>query len=319
VTGSTITANVATIIDAGVTFVPSSSMVAQFLVGGQSTVQIGTFNIKANTLIGGAVVKDVTVTVPDNTIGSVTMNGVTAQVSSTTATLYNVNVTVPADASGVNVPMTVSLVCVSAAGGGCAGVSNSSTTAAITTLTYFDGSATQSISVTGATTPTHKLVASKPTVSMTSSSGTGFLSGNIKIGEFTVAADAAGDIKLEAIPVTVTISGAATITGGTIELRDSTGNTVIVGTGGVNGSAGLSASGTFSFNTAFRTIAKGTSETFTVWATFAGVAGGSNTMSETFGLGAKASFLWTDTIGGVANITGAQLNTYPSATQTKSN
>ncbi len=318
VTGSTITANVASIIAGGVTFVPSSSMVAQFLVGGQSSVQIGTFNIKANTLIGGAVIKDVTVTVPANTIGSVTMNGVTAQVSTTTATLYNVNIVVPADASGINVPMTVSLVCVGASGGGCAGVSNSTATAQITTVTYFDGTAVQTISPT-AITATHKLVASKPTISMTGSNGSGFTNGNIQIGTFTIAADAAGDIKLEAIPVTVSISGAATITAGTIELRDSTGNTVIVGTGGVNGSAGLSASGTFLFNTASRVIQKGTSETFTVWATFASVAGGSNTMNETFGLGAKASFLWTDTIGAVTGITGAQLNTYPSSTQTKSN
>lgn len=318
VTGSTITANVASIIAGGVTFVPSSSMVAQFLVGGQSSVAIGTFNVKANTLIGGAVIKDVTVTVPADTIGSVTMNGVTGEVSGTTATLYNVNVTVPADASGINIPMTVSLVCVTAAGGGCAGVSNTTATAQITTLTYYDGSATQSISPT-AITATHKLVASKPTVTMTTSSGSGFQSGNIQIGTFTVAADAAGDIKLEAIPVTVTISGAATITAGTIELRDSTGNTVIVGTGGVNGSAGLNASGTFLFNTSSRTITKGTSETFTVWATFAGVTGGSNTMNETFALGAKASLLWTDVIGAQTSITGAQLNTYPTATQTKSN
>jgi hypothetical protein len=318
ITGSTITANVATIIAGGVTFVPSSSMVSQFLVGGQSSVAIGTFNVKANTLIGGGVIKDVTVTVPANTVGSVTINGVTGQVVGTTATLYNVNITVPADASGVNVPMTVSLVCVSQAGGGCAGVSNSSVTAQITTLTYFNGSATVSISPT-AITATHKLVASKPTVSMNSSNSTGFASGNIKIGEFTVAADAAGDIKLEQIPVTVNISGAATITAGTIELRDSTGNTVIVGSGGVNGSAGLSASGNFVFNTSTRTITKSTSETFTVYATFAGVTGGSNTMSETFGLGAKASFLWTDVIGGQTGITGAQLNTYPTATQTKSN
>lgn len=317
VTGATVTANVATVIAGGVTFVPSSSAVSQFVIGGTTNLPIGTFNIKSNNNVGGAIVKDVTVTVPANTIASVTMNGVTAQVVGTTATLYNVGITVPADASGINVPVTASLVCVNASGG-CSGVSNSSVTAQITTLTYNDGSATQSISPT-AITATHKLVASKPTLGLTTSSGSGFLSGNIKIGEFTVSADAAGDIKLEQIPVTVTISGAATITAGTIELRDSTGNTVIVGTGGVNGSAGLSASGNFVFNTSPRVITKGTTETFTVYATFAGVTGGSNTMNETFGLGAKASFLWTDVIGNVTGITGAYLNTYPTGTQTKSN
>ena len=319
VTGATITANVATIIAGGVTFVPSSSPVAQFVVGGTTGMAIGTFNIKSNNGVAGAMVKDVVVTVPADTISSVTINGVTGQVVGTTATLYNVGITVPADASGINVPATVSLVCVNASGG-CSGVSNSNVTAQITSLTYNDGSVVQTISPT-AITATHKLVSTKPVVTMSSSNSTGFASGNIKIGEFTIAADAAGDIKIEQIPVTVTISGAATITAGTIELRDASGNTVIVGTGGVNGSAGLSASGNFVFNTASRTITKGTPETFTVYATFAGVTGGSNTMSETFGLDSanKANFLWTDVIGAQTGITGATLHTYPSATQTKSN
>ena len=317
VTGATITAAVAQIIAGGVTFVPSSSAVSQYLVGGQSAFTIGNFNIKSNNAVGGAVVKDVTVTVPSNTIGSVTMNGVTAQVVGTTATLYNVGITVPADAAGINVPVTVSLVCVGATNG-CAGVSNTSVTAQITGLTYNDGAAIQSISPT-AITATSKLVASKPVVLMTTSNGSGFVNGNQQIGTFTVSADAAGDIKLQALPITLTISGAATATAGSVELRDSTGNTVIVGTGGVNGSAGLNGSGTFSFNTSPRTIAKGTSETYTVWATFTGVTGGSNTMNETFGLGAKASLLWTDVIGAVTGIDGSYLNTYPTTTQTKSN
>jgi len=379
VTGATITANVATIIAGGVTFIPSSSPVAQFVIGGTTNMNIGTFNIKSNNSVGGAVVKDVTFTVPVDTISSVTMSGVTGQVTgaNTTytsgtvtagsqainvastvgfsagdiikidgstpaigtvtavnsatqlqvtittagvspagnvknakATLYNVGLAVPADASGVNVPVTVSLVGV---GTGYAGASNSSVTAKITTLTYNDGTTVQSISPT-AITVTHNLVASKPTMTMTASNGSGLVNGNIKVGEFTVAADAAGDIKLEAIPVTIDISGAAAITASTVQLRDASGNTQITGTNS------LSASGTFTFSTP-RTITKGTSETFTVWATFNSVSGAANTMSETFSLDSanKANFLWTDVIGNQASITGAQMNTYPNTTQTKNN
>lgn len=320
VTGATITSNVATISASGVTFVPSSSAVAQYLVGGQSAFAIGTFNVKSNG-IAGATVKDVTVTVPANTIGSVTMNGVLGQVVGTTATLYNVGITVPGDNSGINVPMTVSLVCVNASGG-CSGISSSTVNAQITSLTYNDGSAIQTLLGMGsATTTTHKLVASKPTLAMLTSSGAGFGNGSIKIGEFTVSADAGGDIKIQQLPIAIATSGASVITAGTVELRDSTGNTVIVGTGGVNGSAGLSASGNFVFNTSPRVIAKGTSETYTVYATFTGVTGGSNTMNETFSLGPKTAFLWTDVIGGAAGvgIDGSLLNTYPSATQSKNN
>jgi len=317
VTGSTILAAVATIAVGDVTFVPSSSAVAQFLVGGQSAFPIGTFNIKNTGGVGGAVVKDVTVTVPANTVGSVTMNGVTAQVVGTTAILYNVGVVVPADASGINVPMTVSLVCVNNAGG-CAGVSSSTVNASITNVTYNDGAAVVAVVPTSAVTASSVLVASKPSLALTTTSGSGLLNGNVKIGEFTVSADAAGDIKIEALPVTVSSSTGVAITAGTLELRDSTGNTVIVGTGGVNGATGLNGSGTFSFSSP-RTITKGTSETFTVYATVSGVSGAANTMSLTFSLGAKGSLLWTDVIGGVSSITGSQLNTYPSGTQTKNN
>ncbi len=312
--GSTITSNITVIGVGGVTFVPSSSPAAQFLVGGQAAVTIGTFNVVSNG-IGGGVIKDVTVAVPSNTIGSVTMNGVSGQVVGTTATLYNVNVTVPADASGINIPMTVSLVCVNASGG-CSGLSNSAVTASITNVTYNNGSAVVAVIPTSAITVSHRLVASKPTVAMTSSTGGvgSFVSGAQQIGTFTVSADALGDIKLEAIPILVNVSVAA-ITATTIELRDASGSTVLVGTGGVNGTAGLSASGTFVFNSSFRTITKGTSETFTVYATFTGVTTGA---TESFGLGAKASFLWTDTIGAVSVISGTPLISYPIVLQSKS-
>jgi hypothetical protein len=317
VTGSTLTAAVATIAVGDVTFVPSSSAVAQFLIGGQSSFAIGTFNFKNTGGVGGAIIKDVTVTVPANTIGSVTMNGVTAQVVSTTATLYNVGVVVPADASGINVPMTVSLVCVGASNG-CAGVSNTTATASITNVTYNNGSSIASVVPTVAITPVSKLVASKPTLALTTTAGSGLTNGSVKIGEFTVSADNAGDIKIEAIPVTVSTSTGVAIASSTMELRDSTGNTVIIGGSGVNGTASLSGTGIFQF-TSPRTIAKNTTETFTVYATISGVSGAANTANLTFGLGAKASFLWTDVIGAVTGITGAQLNTYPSGTQTKNN
>ena len=317
VTGSTLTAAVATIASSDVTFVPSSSAVAQFLIGGQSSFAIGTFNIKNTGGVGGAILKDVTVTVPADTIGSVTLNGVTAQVVNTTATLYNVGTVIPADASGINVPMTVSLVCVNAAGG-CAGSSTANVTATISNITYNNGSAVVS-TTTNAVTATSVLVASKPTVALTTTTGSGLANGSVKIGEFTVSADAAGDIKLNAIPVTVSTSTGVNITIGSMQLRDSTGNTVIVGASGVNGSAGLGGTGTFLFDTSARTITKGTSETFTVYATVSGVSGAANTANLTFALGAKASFLWTDVIGGALSIPGAQLNTYPAGTQTKNN
>ena len=312
VTGATINAAVAVIASGDVTFVPSSSAVAQFLIGGQSAFPIGTFNFKNTGGVAGAIVKDVTVTVSTSTIGSVTMNGVTAQVVGTVATLYNVGVVVPADASGINVPMTVSLVCVNNAGG-CAGVSSSTVFASISNVTYNNGSSVVS-TTTSATTVSSALVASKPTVTMTSVSATGLQVGSQQIGTFTISADAAGDIKIESIPVVTSVNGTITIPGSTVELRDASGNVLAGGP-----SAVASGTQTFSFGATPRTITKGTSETFTVYATTGGTTGAAGTSNVTFSLGAKAGFLWTDVIGGVSSITGSYLNTYPSGTQSKSN
>lgn len=302
------TANTATIAGSGITFVPASSPVAQFVLGGTTGLQIATFNIKNAGTIGGAVIKDMVFTVPTNTISSVTVNGKTASVVGTTATIYDAGVTVPADASGINVPVSVALVCANAADG-CAGQSSSTVSLQLTSLTYNNGETVVSTTTSPvAVTPNHVLVASRPTLTMAQAATTGFGNGIVKIGEFTVSADAAGDIEVKQIPVTIT----TTASGSAFELRDSTGGTVITG------SNTLSGSGNFTISTA-RKIAKGTSETYTVYGTFSAVSGAAGTQSVTFGLGAKASFLWNDVIGGTSNITGGNLNTYPNTTQSKTN
>lgn len=296
---------------AGVTFVPSLSPAPMFFLGGATGVTIGTFNIKSSKSVTNALIKDVVVTVPNSpvgsTISSVTINGITAQVVGMTAVLYGVNVSVPADSLGVNIPVTVSFVCVNASAG-CSGVSNSNVTAQITTLVYNDGSALQKISPT-ASTPTHKLVASIPRVMMMATAGMGLMNGNIKVGEFIIEAHETGDIKLEAIPVRIESIGPSI---SNVTLRDASG-TQITGTTTLNGS------GTFVFSSP-RTIVKGTSQTFSVYATFSGVTGASGTMREAFSLGPKDSFIWTDVVGARAGINGMHLLTYPTDfTQTKLN
>lgn len=313
ITGSTLNAAVSTIAVGDVTFVPSSSAVAQFLIGGQSSYAIGTFNFKNTGGVGGAIVKDVTVTVPNNTVGSVTMNGVRSEVVGTTATLTNVGVVVPADAAGINVPMTISLVCVGASNG-CSGVSSSTVTASITNVTYNNGSSVVAVVPTSAITPSSVLVASKPTIAMAGGDVKGLSVGGQEIARFTVSADNAGDIKLQNIPIETGVNGTITIPGSTVELRDAAGNVL-------SDAPAMVASGTqnFVFPGAGRTISKGTSEVFTVYATTGGTTGAVGTSNVTFKFGAKGSFTWTDVIGGVSSITGTNLNTYPTTTATKSN
>lgn len=313
IAGVKTTANVATIAANGITFVPGSSPVAQLIIGGVSSLQIANFNVRNASTTGGAIIKDITFEVPTNTVSSVTVNGKTASVVGNLATIYGVDLTVPADASGINIPVSVALVCVNASAG-CAGVSSSTVTLKLKELTYNDGETVQGPITSGSSTPVHALVASKPTVTMASVSTTGFGPGTVKIGEFTISADAAGDIALKQFPITVATSGATSITVSAIELRDSTGASVITD------SSTITSSGANSFVLSTpRKITKGTSETYTVYGTFAGVSGAAGTQSVTFGLGSKALFLWDDVVGGASNITGSLLNTYPNTTQSKTN
>jgi hypothetical protein len=209
--------------------------------------------------------------------------------------------------------VAATLVCANSTGG-CSGVSSSTVNLALSSFTYHDGETTQASTNTAASviTPNHVLVASKPTITMAQTSTTGFGNGTVKIGEFTIAADAAGDIAVKAIPITVSVAGAGTTTAGSIELRDKDGNAVIAGSNALNGS------GTFTLSTA-RPISKGTSETYSVYGTFSGVSGNSGTQSVTFGLGTKNSFQWNDISGAVNNITGVPMASYPNQTQTKTN
>ena len=241
------------------------------------------------------------------------MNGKTANMVAGTAIIYDANITVPADNSGINVPVTVSLVC-TAIGGGCAGTSGTNVTLTMSNVTYNNGSAVVSVVPAVAVSATHVLVASKPTITMNSvNNEAGFGNGTLRIGTFAIAADAAGDVKLEQIRINTTVAGAGSITAGSVELRDSTGTTVITGVAPVNGGVA-----DFVFSVP-RTITRGTSETFTVFANFTGVTGAAGTQSATFSLGDKAQFLWTDVAGNVTGLTGTPINAFPTNSQSRVN
>lgn len=309
-TGVQTTSNVAVIGVGDITFKASSFPAATFLIGGGSNVAVGSFNVKSSGISGG-VIKDVTFTVPSNTVSSITANGKTAAVVGTTATIYDLGLAVPSDASGVDVPVTVNLVCVNTTAS-CAGVANSNVTVTWGATTYNNGSTVVGpFTPTLAVTLTNKLVSTKPVVTMSAMSSTGLVNGINKIGTFTVAADASGDVKLEQIPVNTTRAGCTSMA--TVELRDADGNNIISGTSAVaEGAQNIAISPA-------RTITKGTSETYSVYATLGGCSGNAGTQSASFTLGAKASFLWTDVLGNITGITGANFTSYPNVSQTKTN
>jgi hypothetical protein len=316
---STTTADVASIANTDITF--SSGLTSQFVTGnGSSTLPIATFNVKTNNNVGGAVIKDVTFDVNANTIQSITMSGKTASVVSGAATIYNAGITVPSDNSGVNIPVTVQLVCI---GTGCSGVSDSDVDLSIKQLTYNDGSVVQCVgdacptptAAIAAAASTLSLVGTVPSISLIGSATTGLYVGNQQIGTFTISAGQTGDIKLQQIPIVTGVNGTITIPGTTVELRDASGNVLTNAPAAVDVGAQ-----DFVFGTP-RTISKGTSETYTVYATTGGATGAAGTSNVTFSLGAKADFTWTDVTGGAGGIgiSGTGIYNYPTASQTKSN
>ena len=302
VTGPTISAGVATINAAGVTFNIGLSPVSQVVVGGNAAFGIATFNVKASSSIAGAVIKDVTFTVPASTVSSITMNGKTAAVVGTTATIYNVGAVVPADASGINLPVTVALVCAGTANG-CPANSLVTVNIAIPMITYFDGATTQTISAIGtATSSSHFIAGSKPSLTTDSVQKTGLsLNAENKIGEVTVAADAAGQITLTTITSNLSTSGITSPVFTGVRVAD--GNTTIAGTSCTN--AGVCTMGGY-------TIAAGTSKTFSLYGTISGTAVASTVVSVSSAVSA-AGFVWNDTLGGGVGLTGVNIFNFPTA------
>lgn len=308
--GSTTTSGVAVIATTGVTFNTGLSSTSRAVVT-KNNFEIGTFNFKVSNSVGGGVIKDVTFTVPANTVSTITMNGKTASVVGTSATIYNVGVTVPADSSGVNVPVTVALVCTGTANG-CAANSPVTVNATISSVTYNDGSQVQTVVPASATTVSHYIYASVPTFSVDSVQKTGFTVGaENKIGEVTITADAAGQIKVNNIAFNVAASGLTAVVLSGARLAD--GNTTIPGS---SISSGCTTTGacvmTLGTTPNGYTIAAGGSKTFSLYATVSGTVTASTVVTVSSSV-TPATTTWDDSMGGGVNQPATNIFNFPTA------
>lgn len=296
VVGAVTTSGVATITANNVTFNSGLSPVSQFVIGGINNFNIGTFNFKVNNNIAGATIQDITFSVPANTISSITVNGKSSSVIGNTATIFGANIAVPGDSSGVNIPVNVSLTCVGVSNG-CAQNSPASTSVALSSFTYNNGSAVVSVTGVNAITNSFSVVGSKPTLTVNSIQATGFVLGaENKIGEVTISADAAGNIKLNQIAFIVNIVGGSnpSVTG----MRLVSGGTTVQGTSCTSG-----------FICSFPDnyiLQAGTSQTFSLYATVNG-----NSISASGSSLVPQNFRWSDVVGGGANLDGTQIYNFP--------
>jgi len=310
-----------------VAFVSSNSPVSQNIVGGQSGFQVGTFNFRTSNGISGAMLGDMTFTIPSNTIISLTVNGKSATVNGTSATIFNTNLQVPSSISGINVPVTASIICVTV----CTGLASSTTNLTLTGFTYNDGQSMQTVS-TNVKTNDFYIFGSKPTVVFSPTTTSGLSAGENKIGQITIAADAAGDIKINTLRIDSTLNGITgpralmpariaqnglTVSGSTCgsENTDNEGETVsFSGPWKVVcyfGSTSLTDSDGYS-------IQAGTSVTFDVYATLTGSVSGSAGQSSIISTIKKDNFSWDD-FTGVKNISAMGIYNFPTASQVKTN
>jgi hypothetical protein len=290
----------------------SSSPVAQYVVGG-TTFGIASFSLK--TAVSGTVanVRELRFqTTGTDAIESITVGGVTAPViSGGTTTVSGLNIAI--SSTGTTVPVTVKF----------SGFQNSTTGGSLqasvasvyVTLGHIEATSGSGSVITN-TTPvnsnTMKLVASKPTVTgPATANGPTLTTGTVKIGEFTVAADANGKISVATTSIVISTSTAGTLTVSNVKLSDDNGATAMTYSNEV-ASIISGTPFTIGFTTPYE-IAAGQSKTFSIYGTVAGSAWGSsgNTSLSTALDGTIPNFLWNDAVASsTAVLTGTGIQNF---------
>ncbi len=293
----------------------SFTVTPRFVVGGSSFVN-GTLNFISSN--GTSYINELTFTneasgTSASGIVSVTVGGVTANMSAGTSTITGLNIPV-AIAPGTNVPVTVAYNNVAYTNGV---PSNETAGLELTGFKFTSGNSQTSTTTIAVDTNLMTLLNSAPRVTLPNSSAT-LSGGNQKLASITVAVDSqdpAGQITLLTLPISITTTGTATA-------QDSGSMTVKVnGTDLVsNGQATVDALSSSSITTTAGTatttihfvggydIPKGTSVTFDFYDT---ADGGATAGSVSTRLGGSSLVTFNDTIGSsTAVVTGSQIYNY---------
>ncbi len=290
----------------------SSSPVAQFVVGG-TTFGVATFKLSTSAAGTSANVRELRfLTSGTDAIESITVGGVTSPiVSGGTTVIAGLNLAI--SSTGTDVPVTVKF----------SGFQNSTTGGSLQTsitgvsiaLSYIEGTSGSGSVITNSTVASSSLmtlVASKPTVTVSSvQGGTLILGAENKIGEFTVAADANGKIAVASTTINLSAVGITSPVFNSFRIAD--GNTSI-STGSVSSSTATNAIVTF---VPGYEISAGQSKTFSLYGTVSGSAVSGITPYVASSL-AASGFQWKDVIGGGTLFTGTSIINFPTNSYTTS-
>jgi Putative peptidoglycan binding domain len=298
-TGVAMTVNNAAIAAADITKL-SSSPVSQLVIGGATNSNIVSYNIKTTGGIGSATVTDMKFTVAptSDAIIKVTVGTKSVTVVGTTATISGLDLAIPTGSAGLDIPVTVDYGTISSTGTN--SQASALSTVDLTEIKYNSGSASALTvgPLTGKISNAMQLVASKPTLAVSGSQSGLLIGTENKVGQVTVSADAAGNVKVKAIKFIT--SGSFTPTLSAVRLAD--GSTTI-------SDATCTAAGLCTFAVGY-TITAGSSKTFSLFANVAGTVNTSGTVSVSSKVDA-AAFLWDDVNGGGTNLTGANIKDFP--------
>lgn len=318
VVGQTITLGAGTVTNPP-TLVASSSSVAQYVASanGATNGSRATFNFKSTG--GPAVVTELTFALSGTagSVASVTVNGITAPVFGTTASITGLSIAVPNGGAGVNQDVFVTYAPIGLVGSSLPSGSTSILT--LTTVKYQSGGTTTTLGVPtplNVFAPTMTLVGSKPTLTVVDAT-TQLITGLVKVGSVTVTADAKGDIAINTLALAFASTGGVTsdlTTAGNVIVKNAADQSTITTT--MSASTNLTAGGTngrvtLTFGSGYPVTAL-TPVTLDIYATVAGLGGaGSDVLSMSLDTN-KALFTWTDVAGNNATpLTGTLILNYP--------
>jgi hypothetical protein len=316
------------------TLINSSASVAQYVAaaGGATDATKATFNLTSTS--GSATVNELKFVVGGTAASpasSIRVGTVSAPVVSGVAYLTGLNLAVPQGGSGLSIDAFVSYPHTGTGGN----ASGSTSTVSLAYVKYTSGSNTSTLCTAAIGTcdvtlasavaaPTMTLVGSKPSSitlglpnGQSGTSASGLTVGTIYVADVKVTADAKGDIRINAIPLTFSGNAAGThISPSTaLNVKDASGSIISNATvGSVTGNGTSSATALITFTGGY-TILAGTTQTFRIEVQVSAL-NGSSTDSVAVSVSPASSFTWTDLAGSgtTAGQTGTLITNYPTGT-----
>ncbi len=313
---------------AGVTIVTTNATSARYVIGGTAVEPAIRYNVKPTD--GAVTIEELTFTIggTTNAITSLSVTGTSggtacsAPVTGSTVTLTGCSITVPYTLAGTDLIVTPTI---HAVGIGFNSGSSVTGTVDLTTVKYNDGTSSTTADLDGADDADDLIdvsasnairpVASMPTLTLTGVN-TLLTAGTVKVGSVMVSASSTGPVKVNALPVTFTLTGGATLDGAT------TTNVLVLKEGGVTiGSTdnvttdATSGAGVISLTDSV-IVNAGSSRTFDIYLVVkAGTVADGDDAAQ-ISLAPSSSFTWDDLNGGGTNLVGTYLLNYPTSTVT---